>query len=212
MDILNWLYLVKNKFTRTTVENPSTDLIVLGADVGVQKRGDKYQNYVMTAAVFAASFLNPQFISTTDGTAVTGTTTATKSTSVLIPANTVKVGDVLFVRTRCRKTGTAGIAVQSMFVNTTDAISGSTTISLTSMSNTSLYAQTSRTLVVKATNNTEMLNVNTGGVDDDATSTNAVSTFNIDWTVDQYIVFGFTNANAADSTVTSYYEVTVNQG
>jgi len=45
MDILNWLYLVKNKFTRTTVENPATDLMVLGADVSYQKRGDKYQNY-----------------------------------------------------------------------------------------------------------------------------------------------------------------------
>jgi len=57
MDILNWLYLVKNKFTRTTIENPATDLIVLGADVGFQKRGDKYQNYVMTAQDFIGSGL-----------------------------------------------------------------------------------------------------------------------------------------------------------
>lgn len=55
MDILNWLYLVKNKFTRTTVENPTTDLIILGADVGFQKRGDKYQNYVMTVEDFINS-------------------------------------------------------------------------------------------------------------------------------------------------------------
>ena len=57
MDILNWLYLVKNKFTRTTIENPATDLIVLGADVGFQKRGDKYQNYAMTAQDFLGSGL-----------------------------------------------------------------------------------------------------------------------------------------------------------
>ena len=57
MDILNWLYLVKNKFTRTTIENPATDLIVLGADVGFKKRGDKYQNYVMTAQDFIGSGL-----------------------------------------------------------------------------------------------------------------------------------------------------------
>lgn len=55
MDILNWVYLIKNKFTRTTVENPATDLIVLGADVSYAKRGDKYQNYVMTVEDFAAS-------------------------------------------------------------------------------------------------------------------------------------------------------------
>lgn len=55
MDILNWLYLVKNKFTRTTIETPATDLVVLGADVSYAKRGDKYQNYVMSAKDFAAS-------------------------------------------------------------------------------------------------------------------------------------------------------------
>jgi hypothetical protein len=59
MDILNWVYLIKNKFTRTTVENPATDLIVLGADVSYQKRGDKYQNYVMTVEDFAASLPAP---------------------------------------------------------------------------------------------------------------------------------------------------------
>ena len=47
MDILNWLYLVKKKFARDTVENPDKDLIVLGADVSFQKRGDKYQSYVV---------------------------------------------------------------------------------------------------------------------------------------------------------------------
>ena len=57
MDILNWVYLIKNKFTRTTVENPATDLVVLGADVSYQKRGDKYQNYVMTVEDFAASIV-----------------------------------------------------------------------------------------------------------------------------------------------------------
>lgn len=47
MDILNWLYLVKKKFTRTSVENPDTDLIALGANVGFIKRQDKYQTYAV---------------------------------------------------------------------------------------------------------------------------------------------------------------------
>jgi hypothetical protein len=55
MDILNWIYLVKNKFTRTTVENPATDLLVLGADVSYAKRGDKYQNYAVPAQDFVNS-------------------------------------------------------------------------------------------------------------------------------------------------------------
>jgi hypothetical protein len=185
---------------------------VLGADVSYQKRGDKYQSYAMPSADFALAIgVNPQFISTTDGTNITGVTSATKSASVLIPANTVEVGDTVFIRTRCRKTGTAAIAVQSIYINTSDAIGGFTT-ALNLLGNTSLYGQMSRTLAIKSATVTETLNVNTGGVDDDATSTNAVSNFNINWAVDQYIVFGFTNSNAADATRTSYYEVTVNKG
>ena len=210
MDILNWLHIKKQQLIRTVLDSPQ-DLVVLGADVSFQKRGDKYQSYAMPANDFGLAIgVNPQFIRTADGTTVTGVTIATKSASVLIPANTVKVGDTIFVRTRGRKVGTANIAVQSIYINTADAIGGNT-IALNALSATSLYSQMSRTLAVKSTTSTETLSVNTGGVDDDATSTNAVSTFNINWAVDQYIVFGFTNTNAADATRTSYYEVTVNK-
>jgi len=54
MDILNWLYLAKNKFVRTTIDNPS-DLMIFGAKVGFNKRGDVYQNYAMEINDFAAT-------------------------------------------------------------------------------------------------------------------------------------------------------------
>jgi hypothetical protein len=47
MDILNWLYLAKNKFIRTAPSSDK-DLLVLGAKVGFNKRGDLYQNYAMS--------------------------------------------------------------------------------------------------------------------------------------------------------------------
>ena len=47
MDILNWLYLAKNKFVRTTPSSDK-DLMVFGAKVGTSKRGDLYQNYAMS--------------------------------------------------------------------------------------------------------------------------------------------------------------------
>ena len=47
MDILNWLYLAKNKFVRTTPSSDK-DLMVFGAKVGTTKRGDLYQNYAMS--------------------------------------------------------------------------------------------------------------------------------------------------------------------
>jgi hypothetical protein len=212
MDILNWIYLVKNKFTRTTIESPATDLVVLGADVGFQKRGDKYQNYVMTAADFGLSLgINPQFTRTTDGTIVTGVTTATKSTSLLIPANTVAVGDSIFVRTRCRKTGTAGTTAQYVSVNTLDNVGGSG-IAIAALAANAAFAQLSRTLVVKSSTSTEVFPYNTGGFDDDSVSTTVASTYNINWTVDQYFIFYTQNVSVADSSVVSYYEVTVNKG
>lgn len=57
MDILNWLYLAKNKFIKTTVQD--NDLLVVGTNVGFSKRGDKYQNYGVTAEDFAA-YINSQ--------------------------------------------------------------------------------------------------------------------------------------------------------
>jgi hypothetical protein len=211
MDILNWLHIKKQQLIRTTLDSPQ-DLVVLGADVSFQKRGDKYQSYAMPSTDFALAIgVNPKFISTTDGANVTGVTVVTKSASVLIPANTVKVGDTVFIRTRGRKVGTNAISAQSIYINTLDLIGG-LNVTLNAIPNTSLYSQISRTLVVKSAAVTETISINTGGVDDDATTSNAVSNWNIDWTINQYIIFGFTNISAADATKTSYYEITVNKG
>lgn len=53
MDILNWIYLVKNKLRKTTIQNPDKDLVILGADVGFSKRGDGYLSYGMHVTDFA---------------------------------------------------------------------------------------------------------------------------------------------------------------
>ena len=52
MDILNWLYLAKNRFVR---DQPGSlqDLMIFGSKVGFTKRGDKYQNYAMEIGEFA---------------------------------------------------------------------------------------------------------------------------------------------------------------
>jgi len=57
MDILNWVYLLKNKLVKTTVQDPTQDLVILGNNVSYVKRGDKYQSYGMTVEDFAASIV-----------------------------------------------------------------------------------------------------------------------------------------------------------
>lgn len=54
MDIVNWVYLKKAELIRQNLSDP-TDLVLLGADVTFDKRGDKYLSYAMTTADFAAA-------------------------------------------------------------------------------------------------------------------------------------------------------------
>jgi len=61
----------------------------------------------------------------TDGVAVTGTTVSTFTSSVLIPANTVTTGDILYVKTRIRRTTALGTLTTRMYVNTSAAVGGS---------------------------------------------------------------------------------------
>lgn len=59
MDILNWLYLRKNQLIKKTVNNATTDLVVLGADATFAKRDDKYKTYAMTVEDFATAVALP---------------------------------------------------------------------------------------------------------------------------------------------------------
>jgi hypothetical protein len=58
MDILNWVYLLKNRLIKTAVINPEEDLVILGSNVSYAKRGDKYQSYGITVQDFRDSLLN----------------------------------------------------------------------------------------------------------------------------------------------------------
>ena len=59
MDILNWLYLRKQQLIKKTVNNATTDLVVLGADATFAKRDDKYKTYAMTVEDFATAVALP---------------------------------------------------------------------------------------------------------------------------------------------------------
>jgi hypothetical protein len=148
----------------------------------------------------------------TDGTAVTGTTANTLTGSILIPANTVTTGDILYIKTRVRKTGTVGTLVTRMYVNTSAAIGGSLIATSATNAASSLYFQYTRTLAVKSATNTESMagnfNVNP---DDNSVSSTAVSASNIDWTQNQYIVVAVANSSTADSSRSSFIHAQINK-
>jgi len=75
MDILNWLYLKKQKFINSTFVNTQTDLLIIGADVGFNERDDKYQSYAMTIDDFIAQLPTSGIVLTTVGTSGPATLT-----------------------------------------------------------------------------------------------------------------------------------------
>ena len=193
--------------TDVTVTNSAPDqTVALTAGTGISTSGT-YPNFTIATSGVT---INKQTV--TDGTAVTGTTANTLTGSILIPANTVTTGDILYIKTRIRKTGTAGTIVTRMYVNTSAAIGGSLIATSGTNAVSTLYFQYTRTLAVKSATNTESMagnfNVNP---DDNSVSSAAVSASNIDWTQNQYIVVAVANGSTADSSRSSFIHAQINK-
>ena len=74
---------------------------------------------------------------------------------------------------------------------------------------TQVYIGVDRTAIVKSATITQTAQAN-ASIPSDATVGNATLTnSNIDWTVNQYIIFAIQNAAAGDSTVLSYYQIEI---
>ncbi len=150
-------------------------------------------------------------LTTTDGTAITGTTLSTATSSILIPANTVAVGDVLNFKVRVRKTGTAGTVIIRTYFNTTGVIGGSLVATSTTAASTSLFLQMSRTFAVKTATNTESYPSGVGATIDEGVTGTAVTASNINWAVDQYLVIALQNSNNADNSRSSFVHLQINK-
>jgi hypothetical protein len=145
--------------------------------------------------------------SATNGTAVTGSTANTVSTSQLISAGTFAVGDVIQIVSRVNKTGALGTVTLRIYANTTAVIAGATLIA-TYLSSTvgNLYLQIERNLFIKSSTNTEVI-VATSTILSDTAVTSSVSALNIDWTTNKYIIFALQNGNTGDSTTVSGFKI-----
>jgi hypothetical protein len=147
---------------------------------------------------------------TTDQTAVTGVTTNVKVVSQLIPANTFATGDIIQIKARLGKTGGAGIMTLRVYVNTADSlVSPAATLILTSATTAigQTYNAIDRNAVIKSSTNTQTAQANASIPGDAVIGNASLTNSNINWTVDQYIIFAIQNGSAADSTVLSYFQI-----
>ena len=144
--------------------------------------------------------------------AVTGNTNNNKVVSVLIPANTITVGSIVNIKVRVGKTGGAGITTLRVYANTADSIvSPAPTLLMTSATSAigNTYNGCDRNAIVKSSTVTQTAQAN-ASIQTDASVGNATLTnSNVDWTVNQYLIFAIQNGSAADSTTLSYYEITI---
>ena len=124
----------------------------------------------------------------------------------LIAANTYAIGDILRVNYRARKTGTAGIMILRIYINTTADLSGTPLLvaQYRGVAANTIF-QMQRHLVIKSsTNNTEVFSTATiASLTDFAQD--VPSTIVIDWTATKYFVFALQNASALDTNFGSMY-------
>jgi hypothetical protein len=129
-----------------------------------------------------------------------------------VPANTFAVGDIIQIRARISKVGTAGLTTLRVYINTADSLTvpAATLISTsTSAANSQINFGIEKNSVIKSATVTQNNSAITSGLfQEPQTSNAALTNSNIDWTVNQYIIFAIQNGAAGDSTVLSYFQIT----
>lgn len=144
------------------------------------------------------------FKSTTD-VPHTGTNTETVKISIPIPANTFAAGDVVRVRIRTRKSGTAGNLNVRLRHGTNNSTADALVQNILAAS-TLLYQQFSLHLVFKTTTTIEVVANSATNYTDDTNSGNAVATITTDTTAaTYYFVITYQLGNSADTANGSFY-------
>lgn len=142
--------------------------------------------------------------------AVVGTTANTKVVSQLVPANTFAVGDIIEIKCRFGKTISTGLTTLRMYINTADSLTvPAATLIATSITSAGAnnYLGTERQVLIKSATVTQSINAASSLFSDLGNFNGVQTNSNIDWTVNQYIIFAIQNAVITDSTVISYFQI-----
>jgi hypothetical protein len=146
---------------------------------------------------------------TTDGAASSGILN-TFSSSVLVPANSVALANVIEFKLRGRKTNPNGLYTIRLYANTANNLTGAVLLATyTATLTQALSLQIIRTAAVKnATTNTEILAPTTSNALNDYINS-TFSAIAVDWTTDKYIIGAVQNASALDSSLISLISMTI---
>lgn len=136
---------------------------------------------------------------TTDGTALTGTT-LTITTSSLIPANSLAVGDIFELMTSIKKVVSTAILNTYIYINTSNSLIGATQIGVYGgIAGTPHGYMIGRNFVIKSSTSTIGFTAANPTVSPDTVLAAAYGSFNIDWTIDQYIIIAINHSSGASN-------------
>lgn len=207
MDILNWLYSKVSVKVKNTL-NSNKDLIALGANVGYEKRGDKYQTYCMTVEDFGNSLgITPSLPTFTGSTGATVGGGVQVSSMTLIPAGTIApLGTIEFISKFYRISGTTASIVCQLYTNTANSLVGATLLATSGgMATGQQMATLARTMNCVG-GNIKTLNAANSIASDYTSYTQSIISF--DTTVDNYFFFVVSTTNP-DTAVCQSYIITV---
>lgn len=141
---------------------------------------------------------------------VTGTTNETivseAGSGILIPANTVKPGDILrvvFVLTKSVANGGTRIIMKT---NISNQLSGAVLLTDLQVSATIRWIKVERDFLIKEST-TEGMSTNATSANTDVQSnTQVINSVSIDWTIDQYLMLSVANVSSSDTvTLRNWY-------
>ncbi len=214
-----WTFAAKITFTLAPRFNSVTDSQYLKVDAN--------KDLISVAAIPATDItedITHRFVTDTDKTTwnsttrniikstvngsvtVTGTTNQTITESYLIPANTVLVGSILDLALRIKFVGASGSKTSRVYFNTSASLTGATIVGTYLAGAGALNVDMSRHLAVKSTTSTEVFGAGVSTILDDSQG-GGVTSANINWTVDQYLIVVIQLTIGTDSGVISFIKL-----
>jgi hypothetical protein len=144
---------------------------------------------------------NAKFISTVSPNTITGTTAETLLQQLLIPANTYKVGDTLQITFIARRTLAAEVTTFKFYVsNVSNTFSGKPQMGFLQLVNSGGLNQFRAERLMTIFNTTTSYYINSAVSRYTDFNNDGISSANIDWTVDQYIIMTSTAAGVGQTT------------
>lgn len=144
---------------------------------------------------------------------LTGSTANTLMKSGLVKGNTFSTSatDTVRIEALLLKTGTGAACTHRLYANTSPSLSGASLLATTGAGATTTFNSIVRNGIIKSSTSTEFFNTGTVAPTDDGLSgaggAGGVTSVNVDWTVDQYIIQAAQNGVVGDSTVSSYLKI-----